>query len=223
MIASDFLSRYQTLVFDCDGVLLNSNALKTEAFHEVALPFGHAEADRLVEYHQQRGGISRNAKFQYFVDEILISTPQKPQVDDLVARYASLVFEKLLSCEEASGLADLRALTAGKRWMVVSGGAELELREVFKLRGLTHLFDAGIHGSPTSKSDIFARELACGKLTRPSLYIGDSRYDHVAASGAGLDFLFISGWTEFSDWRNYCAEHEIQSVRAVDELRGLLV
>ena len=30
------LLQYQTLIFDCDGVVLNSNKIKTQAFYDVA-------------------------------------------------------------------------------------------------------------------------------------------------------------------------------------------
>lgn len=41
------MQKYETLVFDCDGVLLDSNRVKTEAFWTVASQFGQAAADAL--------------------------------------------------------------------------------------------------------------------------------------------------------------------------------
>ena len=35
---------YKTIVFDCDGVILNSNKLKTDAFRIVAKNYGDEEA-----------------------------------------------------------------------------------------------------------------------------------------------------------------------------------
>ena len=34
------ISQYKYLIFDCDGVILNSNNIKTEAFGEVVAYFG---------------------------------------------------------------------------------------------------------------------------------------------------------------------------------------
>ena len=34
------ISDYKALVFDCDGVVLDSNRIKTEAFRIAALPWG---------------------------------------------------------------------------------------------------------------------------------------------------------------------------------------
>lgn len=33
-------------------------------------------------------------------------------------------------------------------------------------------------------------------LSVPALFLGDSKYDYQAASAAGLDFVFLSGWSE---------------------------
>lgn len=56
---SGVLQSDTTLVFDCDGVVLNSNRIKTEAFRVVAAPYGDAAAGALVQYHLAHGGISR--------------------------------------------------------------------------------------------------------------------------------------------------------------------
>ena len=65
------LSHYQTLIFDCDGVILNSNQIKTEAFYNVAKIYGHPAAQALKEYHILNGGISRYQKFEYLLTKIL--------------------------------------------------------------------------------------------------------------------------------------------------------
>ena len=54
----------KSIVFDCDGVVLNSNKLKTQAFYNAALPYGEKAAIALVSYHIKNGGISRNHKFE---------------------------------------------------------------------------------------------------------------------------------------------------------------
>jgi beta-phosphoglucomutase-like phosphatase (HAD superfamily) len=67
------LAEYKTLVFDCDGVVLNSNQLKIQAYYDVAIKFGanEAQAQALVRHHVKLGGISRYPKFEYFLREIM--------------------------------------------------------------------------------------------------------------------------------------------------------
>lgn len=206
------LDDYRTLVFDCDGVVLDSNRVKTEAFRHAAAPYGEAAAEALVTWHVANGGISRYRKFEHFLSQIASPGASGPDLDTLLARYAAAVRDGLARCAVAPGLEDLRARTAHARWLIVSGGDQTELRDVFVRRGLAPLFDGGVFGSPDSKDDILAREIAAGTIARPALFLGDSTYDHRAASAAGLDFVFISGWTEVAGWREYITHHQIRAV-----------
>lgn len=212
---------YNKYIFDCDGVLLNSNAVKTQAFFQVAFPYNETSAQALVDFHTANGGISRYKKFTYFRDELLPSlapgTPL-PTLDDLLSSYAAKVRDGLLTCEVAEGLLELRELTRDIPWMIVSGGDQSELREVFEARGMDHLFDAGIFGSPDTKDEILARELASGNIQTPALFLGDSQYDYQAASRAGLDFVFVSQWTEVKDWQTWVKQEGIESVTSIQQL-----
>lgn len=212
------LSQYSTLVFDCDGVILDSNRIKTEAFREVALPYGEEVAEALVRYHVANGGVSRFRKFQYFLENLLAEEATSERVSTLAAQYGECVYQGLLACPVTPGLDALRQATAGIGWMIVSGGVEEELRRVFAARGLAPLFDKGIFGSPATKDEILAGLLASGGLRLPALFVGDSRYDHEASSRAGLDFVFASAWSEFSGWSAYCEAHRIRAVSAAVDL-----
>ena len=59
------------LVFDCDGVLLDSVPAKTQAFARLARPYGQEAEKRFVQFHQSHGGVSRYEKFAWFFREIL--------------------------------------------------------------------------------------------------------------------------------------------------------
>lgn len=214
------LKQYRALVFDCDGVLLNSNEMKSRAFHAVATRFGAELADRFLAYHQAHGGVSRYVKFRYLVEHMLGLPGDGDLVEVLLEDYAREVRSGLLTCDEAPGLRSLREHTANAAWSVASGGAEAELRDVFQARGLDALFDGGIYGSPTNKFDILRRIFADGSLSRPALFLGDSQYDHECAVANDLEFVFVSGWTEFREWRKYCADHGVDAVDSPAQLLG---
>lgn len=199
------LAKYQTLAFDCDGVVLNSNKVKTEAFFKAALPYGEAAAQQLVDYHVSRGGISRYKKFEWFVENVVVDQTG-PTLEELLAAYAAEVRYGLLTCEIAEGLAELKAKTPQANWLIVSGGDQQELREVFTARDIAKYFDSGIFGSPDSKDTILERELATGNIKQPTLFLGDSKYDYQAAEAAGLDFIFLSQWSEVKDYQAWCEQ-----------------
>ncbi len=215
------LSDYKTFIFDCDGVLLDSNKVKTQAFYQGALPYGEAAAQDLLEYHVANGGISRYKKFAYFLEHIApLHTPVGVEADleSLLSTYAQLVQKGLLSCKIATGLKDLRYQTQQSRWLVVSGGDQKELHSIFAQRNLTSLFDGGIFGSPDTKDHILARELDNGNIHLPALFLGDSKYDYQAAHQAGIDFVFISGWSEVEDYKEWCKQNNLLELSSICSL-----
>ena len=214
---------FLTIIFDCDGVVLNSNRIKTEAFYQATLSFGESAARAMVDHHVANGGVSRYAKFAYFLEHIAPSAATDAMAkgpEQLLADYSAAVKRGLLECEMAGGLCNLREQTQAARWMIVSGGDQDELREVFAARGIADWFDGGIFGSPDAKPDILAREIANGNIQHPATFLGDSQYDYQCAKAAGLDFVFIHGWTEVADWQRFVADEGIVSVaRVADALK----
>ncbi|NCO14392.1 MAG: HAD family hydrolase [Thiomicrospira sp.] len=212
------VSQYKTLVFDCDGVVLNSNKIKTQAFYDVAKTYGHEPAQILKDYHVQNGGISRYAKFEYFLTEILGKRIDQAELKQLLENFAHEVKKALLICEVAEGMDKLKAKTKHANWLIVSGGDQVELREVFAEKRLDKYFDAGIFGSPDTKDIILAREIENGNITMPALFIGDSKYDYQASQNAGLDFVLLSNWTDLNSWDDFCKRYSITWFKSLESL-----
>ncbi|HSH72222.1 MAG TPA: HAD family hydrolase [Methylophilaceae bacterium] len=214
------ISKYKTIVFDCDGVLLDSNQLKIQAYLDTAIKFGATEqqAKALVDYHVLLGGISRYTKFEYFLREIVKQPVTDKAMQELFEDFGGEVRRLLSNCEIAPGLAELRSAIPDCRWLVVSGGDQAEIGQIFTERGIADMFDAGIFGSPDNKDQILARELESGNIVMPALFVGDSKYDHIASTGAGLDFVFLSGWTDFDGWQQYCQSNNIKVLPALNHL-----
>ncbi|CAE06941.1 HAD family hydrolase [Parasynechococcus marenigrum] len=187
------LDKYNSFVFDCDGVVLNSNSIKTNAFYDTALPMGQEIANELKRYHLRHGGISRYEKFSHLLKNIApkYNKASVPSIEHLLYTYSSIVEKALLDCEIAKHLALLRERTKKSSWTIVSGSDQLELRKIFNERNIDKLFDGGIFGSPDNKHRILARELKNRSILKPALMLGDSLYDYEAASKAGLDFIFV--------------------------------
>lgn len=214
------LKRYKTMVFDCDGVIIDSNELKTQAYYDTAISFGADEhqAQALADYNVRLGGISRFIKFEYFLREILGQPVTDGGMQILLERFANEAHKGLLNCEMAAGLQDLRNANLDARWMVISGADQTEVRTLFAERNISGLFDAGIYGSPDNKDMILAREMASANVAFPAIFFGDSRYDHEASSRAGLDFVFVSHWTELEGWQEYCSSRDIPVIARLENL-----
>ena len=56
------------IIFDFDGVILDSNNVKTIAFKNISKRFGVSKSIALVKYHIKNGGVSRFIKIKWFVE-----------------------------------------------------------------------------------------------------------------------------------------------------------
>lgn len=212
------LSDYQSIVFDCDGVLLRSNHIKTEAFRLSALDYGEDIAQRLVGYHVENGGISRYKKFSYLLTDILGQSADEEKVTQLCQIFSGHVVDGLMKCEMTQALPKLRRQSHQSSWSVISGGDQNEVRQVLSERGIADYFDAGIFGSPDNKETIMEREMNNGNIHLPALYLGDSKYDYHVSTKYGMDFLFISHWTELDDWQGFCQKNNLFSIANLSDL-----
>ena len=211
------LSDYQTILFDCDGVILDSNDIKTEAFFNSVKSYGEAEANELADYNVKFGGVTRKQKFEHFFENILSREPKENEFQELMMIFSEYVKRGLEDCDFSKGIFQLKKKLPKGKWFVVSGGDADEIRHSFRSKGLIELFD-GIYGGPESKQEIFQMMKKKNLLVSPSIYLGDSEFDHNSAKISGIDFLFVSGWSEFKDWRSYCSSNGIESVPSIDVL-----
>lgn len=214
------IKKYKTIVFDCDGVILNSNLLKTEAYFSAAKNLGASDeqAQALADCNVRLGGISRYHKFDWYLREVLHQPATQAAIQALLDEFSRELEVVLMECDIAEGLPELRAATPQANWMVLSGADQQEIRDLFAKRDLAKYFDGGLFGSPDNKDAVLAREKENGHLQFPALYIGDSKYDYEAAARAGLDFVFMSGWTEVPDWQSFCAENHILVLEKIKDL-----
>ncbi len=187
-------SDYGVLVFDCDGVIFDSNRLKIEAMEKaLGLACGDqpAAVAACVDYFAANFGKSRYHHVQHFVDRILaVESEQKQALHDAILEaYASQCFELYLGAAITPGVLELIAASPAIKY-VASGSDQAELRRVFAARGLEHHF-AGIMGSPARKADLVGA-IRADHPDAVALMIGDAVSDWQAASAHGLDFLFYA-------------------------------
>ena len=214
------IKEYKTIVFDCDGVVLDSNVVKTEAYFRTAKNLGATdfEAQALMDYHVKLGGISRYHKFDWYLREVLHEPASETAIKALLDEFSRELEVGLMQCDMAKGLFELREAMPNANWLVLSGGDQQEIRNLFAKRKLAHMFNGGLFGSPDNKDEVLAREKMNGNIKMPALFIGDAKYDFEAANRAGLDFLFLSAWTEVKDWQAYCKENNLTVLNNIQAL-----
>ncbi len=189
------MKNYSHLFFDCDGVILNSNKVKTNAFYKIAIKYGQESAIKLVKYHINNGGISRYKKIKFFQNNIIKNNDLK-LYENLVNDYAEIVKKELLETEISKGIFKIKEFFPNSKLAVISGSDEKELLWLFKKLKIDHIFDNGIFGSPKSKEEIFNQIFKNSNDIISSIYLGDSKYDFEVSKMYGMDFAFITEWTE---------------------------
>lgn len=209
-----------TWLFDCDGVLLDSNAVKTAAFVNTVQPYGDAVVRDVVEHHVANGGMSRYAKFDRLFDVVLGRPPAPGELEHVLDEFSRAARCRLLACDvdphATELLGELRA--RGARSYVVTGGATDEVRELLGHHGLADSF-VDILGSPTSKSAILAR-LADRGVLDDAVFVGDSRLDMEVSGMYGLRRIFVTHWSEFEQWALFVEANP--DIAVVDDLAEVL-
>ena len=114
------------IVFDCDGVILDSVPTKTRAFARLAEPYGAEARDRFVMYHMTHGGVSRYRKFAWFFSEILGREITPQESEEWGKRFASYSLEEVKRCPLIPGVEKALTDWEGKLPMCVCSGSPTE-------------------------------------------------------------------------------------------------
>ena len=211
------LRKYKTFIFDCDGVILNSNEIKTNCFRRILREYNQNAIEEFIDYHQKNGGISRYIKLEYFLKNILPKYSNKYnlnhyELNKLLLKYSNECINSLSNSEVTKNLNEMRKITGNIPWIVVSGGDQDELKKVFEYKNIYNYFNGGVYGSPDKKIDIIDREIKKGNINYPALMFGDSKLDHEVSVIHEIDFIFVNKWSDFKDYSKYCRENSIREI-----------
>ncbi len=180
----------KTIIFDFDGVILDSMGIKSEAFAEVYKPYGDEIVKKVVEHHEANGGMSRYKKFEYYHKNFLNKDLSEEEKKEMSQKFSEYVMSKIGDAPFVPGVIDFLENNKDRYLMFVSSGTpEYELKETIEMRGITKYFQ-GIYGSPRSKVEHINEILTKYKLfPQMVLFIGDGTRDREAAIQTKINFL----------------------------------
>ena len=184
------LDKYQVLLWDFDGVIMDSNPIRTQGFEEVLKGYPQQQVDELMIFHKQNGGLPRYDKFRYFFEKIRGEQVNEQLIASLSARFSEIMLNKLMdsSLLIPDSVAFIKANYKKFIMHIVSGSDQTELRSVCAYLGLTQYF-VSIVGSPVLKPQLVKQLLhGYGYKTGNVALIGDSVNDHDAAVSNNIDF-----------------------------------
>ena len=192
------LKKYEIIIFDSDGVILNSNKLKEDAFIQLAEQYSmRLSKSEIINLVRKNKGKSRYE----IVKELLEKTSNKEFFNEKVyskflMKYSEIVKEKLKSCEFSKKLNFLR-INNNSSWLVLTAGDQQETIDIYKEKSIYHLFDLGIYGAPNLKKKnlIDINKTHKDFLKKKILYIGESIKDLELAREYNFDFVLIKDWS----------------------------
>jgi len=207
----------RAIIFDLDGVLLESTEAKTLAFR--MLFSDHPERlHEIVAYHESNGGISRFEKFRHIYGAILCEPLSEERFGFLCRRYSELALSAVLTVPLVPGAAEF--LWDFHRHMllfIVSGTPSEELQNILDRRGLTPYVQKAF-GSPDPKPKIVASILSEWSLDSSEVVlVGDSDADLEAAEQNGIPFIGRLHRGSPDSWR---ARSGLVTVNDLVELRA---
>ncbi|UCB56999.1 MAG: HAD family hydrolase [Candidatus Omnitrophota bacterium] len=179
----------KAIIFDFDGVIVESADIKTEAFRELFAAYPQ-RIKEIIDYHLINAGVSRYVKFRYIYERILEKGLLKNREIELGNRFSQIVLEKILNAPLVAGAKEFFDANRSRyQFFVASGTPEEELREIIEARGLQGHFKE-IHGSPKKKTAIINEIINKYSFAKNEVvYVGDAQSDRISAEEAGIVFI----------------------------------
>lgn len=189
------INKYDKIIFDCDGVVFDSNNLKTSIFKKTleAADLDDKIIEEFINYHKNNGGVSRYEKFYYLEKEVLKN--EFPGIKDkLLISFSNNV--KQMYLKEAKYIEGLISFLKilykyNKECFINSGSNQDELRDVFLDLNISKYFKK-IFGSPKNKFEIINESSEFSNIHNEKvLFFGDSLLDYRVSKEFNFDFIFV--------------------------------
>jgi phosphoglycolate phosphatase-like HAD superfamily hydrolase len=181
---------YDIYIFDCDGVILDSNQLKVDAMEKALFTVfnDNVGINNCVNYFKNNFGKSRFHHIDVFLSVYLSVAEQGKEKarKEVLSAFSLMCKELYLDAELTPGFIEFISSLQGKKF-VASGSEQEELRGVFESRGLDKYF-LEVFGSPTTKKDLLLNILQNHSHSK-ALMIGDSISDFEASKDNDIDFI----------------------------------
>ncbi|NWO55582.1 HAD family hydrolase [Chromohalobacter israelensis] len=186
-------SRLDAVVFDCDGVILDSAGLKRNVFADFYRDQPPALYRAIIAYLSRGGGQPRDVKFHHIEAHILGRPISEARIRALSTQFAERAEAQVAQAPTIAGAIEFLDRWRGKIPLyLLSATPQEELRRVIKKRNLTDHFD-DVLGAPPDKTNGLSTLMATHHYD-PSrtVMVGDSYNDYRAARSNNTNFVGIA-------------------------------
>lgn len=180
----------KNILWDFDGVILDSMKVRDWGFREIFKSFGSNEVNSLLEYHNLNGGLSRYVKIRYFFDNILLKPISEEEIFKYANRFSDLMKKELIKGKYLinDSLSFIKENYTEYNFHIVSGSDQNELRFLCKELKIDKYF-VSVYGSPTPKKKLVKNLInSLNYNLNETCLIGDSINDREAADHNYIEF-----------------------------------
>lgn len=202
--------KISTVVFDFDGTLVDSNAIKRQGFFDVVAdePANTARMKTVLATVQG----DRHTIFESYIEARRASGIKGPDADALVRRYSDLVDARVADAPEMPGASQiLRGLQQAGLRVFISSATPLDNLERIIERRRWRNWCNGLYGHPYGKSDALRAIRAQLGTDIGSIANGDGADDLDSARAVGCSFFPVG------DARGVMAGTKVFSLQEVAE------
>lgn len=216
---SSILGAYDIVIFDCDGVLIDINTMKCEAFGKAVEEYPKEIVEDFVLYCKNSFGESRYEKFKKFFSDFAQQAFDIEKYNRMIDKYSTICKIHYKNARLTPGVLELLSELKknNKLLYVASGSDEKELENAFDKRQLSSFFTK-IYGSPKTKNECVQLILKNNQAAKAVL-IGDSLSDMKVSVGNNLDFIYMYNYSVQSrEQDELCIKNSLKNIPDLTKL-----
>lgn len=175
------------IIFDFDGVILNSNYVKTKTFYNLFKSYGKKIANKAVKYHLDYMGVPRQKKFKYIYKNFLKKKINKNILENLNLEFRKKSLKKIYKLNISKYLNNfIKKYYKKYKFFISTGAPRNEIVDLLKKKKIFKKFKK-IYGPPAKKYQHI--NLIKKSNKGDIIFIGDSLEDYRAAKKSRIKFI----------------------------------
>lgn len=193
---SDHNNIFETkiMVFDFDGVIIDSAAVKIDEYRKLFFQFTKNETtlNEIINIYKNSAGIPRETTLKKVFKVVLNKTISNQEIENLSLDFSKRIFYRLEAIEPLKGVLEYLTIHREVNKYIISGAPNSDVCYLTKKLKLSKYFKS-IKGGPLNKKNEMTniRKLTNVKA-QEIVYFGDQKNDCIAAKSAGVGFIGIN-------------------------------
>jgi len=206
----------KAIIFDFDGVIVESVGVKAQAFSMVYNSYGNEIISKVLDHHYKNGGVSRFEKFIYYHKSFLGIKLSKDQLKELSNKFSDFVVDKINSAPYVNGALEFIKTNFRKYdYHISTGTPQNEIEIITRYRKINKFF-LSVFGSPEKKENHIQKIIESNNYSKDEVvFIGDSLQDKIAANKKDITFI---GRIEGSNKQLLNEKYKVSDLSELDKI-----